>query len=285
MSKKKKKKVQEPAYYTSATNAKTLNYNVYQMKVYEKIAYILLAFCVGFLIGLLFYGGIGTNSRGQATRLTYILNAIIPSIIGIIAVRIFLPVRKKQLISKRKEILRKQFSDMLESLSVSVSAGQNVPMAFQSVKHDLMIQYEEDSYIVQEVNLILKEISNGIPIENLLRDLGRRSAIKDISDFGQVFSISYRKGGDIKNIIYNCHKIISDKIEIEIDIETKVASSKNQQMIMCVMPVVIVAIMKMSGGEMSKNFTSLSGVIATTVSIGIFVAAYFIGRKILDIQI
>ena len=127
----KKKNVElEPQYYLSATNMQTLNYKVYYMKPMEKLAYFLLAFAVGAAVGYLFYGGIGKDEFGNPTTLTWILNILIPTAIGLIAGRLFVPMRVKSIIAKRRNNLRHQFRDMLEALTTSLGAGKNVNDAF-----------------------------------------------------------------------------------------------------------------------------------------------------------
>lgn len=280
----KKKKEREPQWYTSFTKLKVLNYNEYYMKTWEWILYAIAFFLLGAIVGYIFYGGIGLNSHGEATKITYIANTFIMMLFGLIAYKILMPMRKKQLKENRKKKVRKQFVDMLESLSVSLSAGQNVPNAMQSVMKDLLIQYEEKDYIIQEVSVMLSEMENGIQIEDLFADFGRRTGTEDISNFGKVFEVSYRRGGDLKSIVKNCYDILSEKIEMEMEIQTKLAASANQMNIMIMLPVVMIAIMKSSGEGFSDNFTSVNGIISTTVSIGIFIISYLVGRKILDIK-
>lgn len=51
------------------------------------------------------------------------------------------------------------------------------------------------------------------------------------------------------------------------------------------MPILIVGMIKMMGGDFAENFTTPSGLLFTTVAISMFVLAYYIGRSILDIDI
>ena len=281
----KEKKIKEPEVYMSAVNIPVVNYNVYYMKVLEKTLYFLGAFLVGAAVGYLFYGGIGKDEFGNPTTFTYICNTVICVIIGIVTGALFLPIRTKQIIKKRKHALRGQFRDMLEALSTSLNAGKNVTGAFSSVYEDLQLQYDEGAYILYELNVILSGIQNNIDIEDMLYDLGRRSGIEDIEDFANVFKISYRKGGNMKEIIRNTHDILSDKMEIEDEIETMVAGGKNEQMIMIFMPIVLVGMIKCMSSDFAENFVTPSGLMATTVAIIIFIVAFFVGQKILDIKV
>lgn len=280
----KKKKEREPQWYMSSTNIPVLNYNEYYMKKIEWLMYTIAFAAIGAVIGYIFYGGIGLDIHGEPTRITYIINLSVMSVFGIISFKILMPMRKNQLKTNRKKKIRKQFVDMLESLSVSIAAGQNVPSAMQTVKDDLLIQYTEKDYIVQEISVFLREMENGIPIEDLFSDFGKRTGIEDISNFGKVFEVAYRRGGNLKEIVKSCYDILSEKIEIEMEIQTKVASSANQMNIMILMPIFLIAMLKSSGEGFAENFTSASGIISTTVSILVFIIAYFVGRKILDIK-
>lgn len=283
--KKKEKKELEPQYYLSATNMQTYNYRVYYMKPIEKLLYFLLAFVAGAAVGYLFYGGIGKDEFGQPTTVTWVLNILIPVVVGSIAGRLFLPMRVKAIIVRRKTEVSHQFRDMLDSLTTSLGAGKNVNDSFFSVYEDLKVQYDEDAYIIKELEIIISGIHNNIAIENMLEDFGNRSDNEDIRSFANVFKISYRKGGNIKDIIRNTHNILSDKMEISEDIETLVTSNKLEQNIMILMPIALIGVIKLMSPEFAANFVTPSGIISTTVSIVIFVIAYFIGKSVLDIKL
>lgn len=283
--KNKEKKVLEPQYYTSRINTSTYNYKVYYMSVPEKIINVLIAFVIGACIGYLFYGGIGKDEYGQATTVTYCLNVIIPVIVGVIAVKLYIPVRIQSVIKKQKNQLNKQFRDMLEALSTSLGAGKNVIDSFRSVYDDMKMQYEDGAYIINELELLLSGMDNNIDIEDLLLDFGERSGNEDIESFAKVFQICYRKGGNIKDTVRSTYEILNDKMEIAEDIETVVTANKTEQNVMLIMPIGLIGMMKLMSPDFAENFVSPSGIMATTVAVIIFVAAYFIGRKVLEIKI
>ena len=283
--KKKAKKDLEPQYYRSQTGDQTLNYHVYYMSVAEKIAYFLLAFAVGAAVGYLFYGGIGKDEYGDPTVLTHVLDAVIMLTVGIVAGRLFLPVRNQQILESRKSRLKSQFRDMLEALSTSLGSGKNVPESFQSAYKDLENQYEEGTFILNELMVINHGIANGINIEDLVGDFGRRSACKDVEDFAGVFEVCYRRGGNIKETIRNTCRIISEKMAVEQEIETTVTASKNEQYIMLVLPILLVGMIKSSSPEFADNFVTPTGLISTSIALVLFVVSYFVGKKMLTIKV
>lgn len=286
MKKKKVKANQEaPLYEVSGTNRKMINYKVYKMSLNEKLLYFILAFAIGAAVAYLFYGGMGKDEYGNPTIVTYILDILIMVIIGLLSGRLFLPIRKEQIIEDRKRKLRRQFIDLLDSLATSISSGKNVPNAFATAREDLLVQYQPDAYIVQEVDNIISGIQNNMDVGSMLLNFGERSGIKDIRTFGRVFETAYAKGASLKDVVRNCHMILSNKCEIETEIETKVASNKNEQNIMLIMPIILVGMIKMAGSDFASNFTTPTGIMCTTIAIAAFVGAYMLGRKILKIEV
>lgn len=280
-----KKKEKEAAYYLSETNMRVTNYRVYQMSRMEKILYTLIAFGAGAAVGYLFYGGLAKDVYGNATTVTYVLNILISSLVGLAAVKIAIPTIASSLKEKRTKELKNQFQDMLDSLATSLNSGKNVIDSFRSVEQDLRLQYEENAYILYELQVIMTGIHNNIDIETLLNDFGRRSGVEDIESFANVFQICYRQGGNLKQVIRNTHSIINDKMEIESEIKTMVATNNMQQKIMIVVPIVLVALIKSMSPEFAANFATTTGILATTFAIVMFVVAYFVGKKILEIRL
>ena len=125
---KKNKAPNEPLYEVSGTNRQMINYRVYRMSANERLLNFLLAFVVGAAVAYLFYGGIGKDEFGNATMVTYICDIVIMALVGFIAAKLFLPIRKEQIIAARQKKLRTQFIDLLDSLATSISSGKNVPM-------------------------------------------------------------------------------------------------------------------------------------------------------------
>lgn len=285
MAKNKKKKEAEPQYYMSQTNIPTYNYKVYYMSKIEKVLYFLLAFAAGAAVGYLFYGGIGKDQYGDPTKTTYTLNILIPSIVGLIAAKLFLPIRTEQIVNSRKQKINRQFRDLLEALSTSLGAGKNVQDSFKSVYEDLKVQYDEDAFILKELEVILSGIENNIDIEELLLDFGWRTDNEDIYGFANVFKVCYRKGGNIKETMKNTHQILSEKMEISEEIQTIITGNKTEQNLMIVMPIALIGVIKMISPDFAANFVTPTGIIATTLGVIIFVVAYFVGKKVLDIKV
>ena len=278
----KKTEDHEPKYIPSKLNNQMINYRVYYMSAIEKILYTLLVLIVGGIVGLVFYGGL-FKSGGEKTLATHISNVVVFFGIGLIAVKVFIPTIQKSLKNKRDKTLRNQFQNFLDSLVTSLSSGNTLTDAFSNAYKDLGSQYTEKDFIMKELKEILVGITNGFTLESMLLDFGDRSDSEDIHNFSNIIGNCYRLGGDFKSVVRKTRDIIGDKIAIADEVETKISSNKLQQNAMSFMPVVIVALLKTTNSSFAEHLASLVGVVITTISVGIFIGAYFWGRKIIDI--
>lgn len=280
---KKNKKEKEPEFYVSALNNQLRNYNVYYMKPVEKLLYMLIAFVAGGVTGLVFYANLFMVD-GKATLATHISNVVVFCVIGIVAIKLFIPIREESLKKKRQEELRKQFREMLSSLNSSFSAGANIIAAYENAYSDMLSQYGEKAFITKEAFEITTGMNNNLSVGNLLSDFAERSGVDDIKDFSTVFQICYQKGGDMKSVVRNTYDLIGEKITINEEIETKLTSNKMQQNIMSIVPIVLIAFLRLTSSTFAENFASAKGVAVMTVAVGIFIGSYLYGRKIVDIK-
>ena len=259
----------EPKWIVSPINNPMINYKVYYMSAAEKLAYSLLLFAAGGGAGWVFYGNL-FKVDGDATTMTYISNALVICLFGGIALKVFLPVVRNALKSRRDKALRLQFRDMLENLTSSLAAGNTVADSIANA--------------IVELAEIVSGLNNGYTLEELISAFGNRTDNEDIQNFSNVIGNCYRMGGDFKTAVRKTRDIISDKMAIEEEIITKISSNKLQHNAMCIMPIALVAMLKLSSPTFADNLASFLGVVATTIALGIFVASYFWGRKIVDIR-
>lgn len=260
-------KKSEPYERKQALIGEGTDYHVYDETKKEKILWFLMGFAAGAVVLYIFYANI-------------YISLIAGAGVGVA----FIPIRRKQVIAKRKQKLTNQFKSLLETLATSIGAGKNVYDSFSAAIYDLTVQYGEESDIVKEVRLISTGLVNNFQIEDLLKNFADRSEIVDVYNFADVFAICYKKGGDIKEVVKNSSSIIGDKIEVQMELETMVSGQKSTQNIMLVMPLIIIVMLRSMGGGLVDLSTPV-GIVSVTIAIVIFVIAYFISKKILDIKL
>lgn len=241
------------------------DYTVYILTKREKITAILAGFLIGFAASYVYF-----DSK--------VLGIVVGLILGYKSISIY----QNSLFKKRQSELRLQFRDMLESLSNSYTVGMTANRAFHSAYSDMVTEHGEDSYIATELQLIcLAHDNQGIEIKDMMNDFAMRSGIDDVRSFAGVFDVSTNLGGDIAKVIRETRDMISDKIEVELEIQTMVTGQKNQLNILAIMPIVMALL--------TRSFNTQSGgtivIIIKLIALAMFVFAYWMGAKIVDIKV
>lgn len=280
----KAKKNTEPPYFMSATNNKMINYRVYRLNPAEALLFNTVMIIIGGLVGLVFYGGLFRTEEGAETFATFVSNIAVFAVAGLIARKVFVPSIVDMLKNRRIKKLKLQFRDFLGSLSNSLSGGMNVTSALENSYKDLVLQYSENALIVAEIREMIIGINNNIPIEVTLKNFGTRSSIEDVENFATVFEVAYRTGGNICDIIRRTTEVISEKMIVAEEIQTKLSSNRTQMKAMNVIPIFLILMMRSSSRDFDMAFGSVLGVVCMTVGVGFFVAAYKMGQKIMDIK-
>ena len=243
------------------------DYSIYIPTLKEKVIWFIIALLASGAVLYLFYE-----------------NVIVSLVVGAICGVAFIPLRTKQMITKRRQKLSLQFRELLDALSTSIGAGKNVQDSFQGAVDDLAIQFTREADIVKELEIICAGMYNNIAIEDLLMNFADRSGVEDIENFANVFATCYRKGGNINEVIKNTAEIIGDKIEIKMELETMVSGQKNEMNVMLVMPALFMIVMKSMGGGLIDLSTPI-GLLSVSGALLIFVLAYFVGQWITNIKL
>ena len=101
-----------------------------------------------------------------------------------------------------------------------------------------------------------------------------------------MLSTAKRTGGDLLKVIRMTSQSIGDKTGIQREIRTVVAAKKLEANIMSTIPVLIILYVWFSmPGFLEPMYTTLVGRIVMTVTLGFYVAAILLLRKIVDINV
>ena len=192
----------------------------------------------------------------------------------------------KGTIDKRKFRLRTQFFDMLESMSVSMRAGNPPLKALESARKDLTLMYSETSDIIIELDLLVRRFNNAVPLSEIFSDLARRSKLEDISSFASVYATIEGKSSRADEIVRETQQIIADKMEIEMEIETMMTAAKGEVNMMLMMPLIVLGVIGFAGsGFMDTLYTTPIGRAVSTGGLVSFIGCYFLAKKFSNIQL
>lgn len=246
-----------------------IDYDIYIMGKREKAANIAVASILLFAIGYVFYH-----------------NYIVSAIMMLLAVK-WPSIRRRQIIEKRKNQLLLQFKDMMYALASALSVGKSVESGLRDALLDLQVMYPDpDTYILREIEYILRGIGMNITTEEMFRQFADRAHLEDVENFVDIFVTCKRTGGDLMEVMRTTSNVIGEKIEVKQEIETAISGKKYEFQFMMAMPVIMVLFLTLTSGDyMAPVFSDVRGNIAMTVAIIIFGVSYLVGSRIMKISV
>jgi len=188
-------------------------------------------------------------------------------------------ISSKNAAAKRKNKLRAQFFDLLESMSVAMKAGNPPSKALEGARGDLVLIYPENSDIIREIDVIIGKFNNAVPLSEVFSDFAERSGLEDIAGFASVYATIEGKSSRSGEIVRETQQIIADKMEIEMEIDTMMAAAKAEVNIMLALPLVILGVISYAGaGFMDVIYSGWPGRVVATAGFLMFVAGYLMAR-------
>ena len=147
---------------------------------------------------------------------------------------------------QRRRKLQHQFKDMLYSLSASFTAGRQMPEALVEAADTLSAMYGPEEPIMMELAHMKRCIlENNESDSELLTDFAARSGCEDISNFVQVYIICRNTGGDLEKNISRTVSILTDKMNIEREIQSLTSQKKFEGRLIALMPLAMLVILNL----------------------------------------
>lgn len=205
----------------------------------------------------------------------------------------FLPIVPRALkhMKEKAEIKRRsegeiQFKDFLHSLSASMHAGYAVENALREAYQELAELYGKNAFIPRELARMLHQMSLNRSVEEVLEEFGERCGLEDARNFAGIFKTAKRSSGNLVSIMQNTAETIGKKLETQREIRSLVQEKRYEQGIMNIMPLAIILYLRMGNGElMELLYTSLAGRMIMSICLVIYVVAYIIAERIVDIKL
>lgn len=187
---------------------------------------------------------------------------------------------------KRERMMQAQFMTGMQMVCTSLQAGYAVENAFKEALGELEKMYEPDAFVIREFQAIVSRVGLNQSIEALLLDLGQRTQVEDICNFAEVFYTAKRTGGDLLAIVRNTVSCIQQKQETRMEIETSLSGKVMEQNMMSGIPVFILGYVRLTSPDfLEVMYHSGIGIAVMSICLGVYLAAYLWGKKIMDIQV
>ena len=259
----------EPAEKAAPSRLAVPDYTVPPTTVFDHILSFLVGFIAGFAVLFIFYKIIPLSIVGGA-------------VVGVI----YIFVAAQNAIRKRIKRLRVQFFDLLEALSVAMRAGNPMLKALESARSDLELIYTQSSDIIVELDIIIQKFHNAVSLSEAFSDFAARSGLEDVASFASIYSTIEGKSSRADEIVRETQQIISDKMSIEMEIDTMMTAAKSEVNIMLFMPLLILGVIGYAGaGFMDSIYTTPMGRLVATGGLIVFIISFILARKFSNITV
>ncbi len=192
----------------------------------------------------------------------------------------------KAFLRKRDRETKKEFKDALLSIVFSLNAGLSIENAFVEALHEMGRLYGKYSNIYIQFSVIVRKLKRNITVEEAFDQYARGTGLDDIIYFSEVFTYAKRSGGNLMAIIRETANLISEKLELEDQILTKISGKKAEQMIMSLMPAAMIAYLRLSSDHfLDCLYGNLLGNLLMMLALLFYAFAFWLGNRIVDIRV
>lgn len=193
---------------------------------------------------------------------------------------------KKRCIEKQKKELLQQFKDMMLDISAALLSGYSVENAWKEAEKEVRKLYGENAYMAVELKEMNAALGMNQPVEQLLYAFALRSKCEDIISFAEVFRFAKRSGGHFGKIIHRAATRISEKQEIEQEIQTVIAGKRMEQNVMNIVPIGLLGYLNLTSGEfLEPLYGNVFGVLVMTGAFLAYIGALELSKRIMQFQI
>ncbi len=191
--------------------------------------------------------------------------------------------RKKRV---RRQCLEQQFKDALQAMTAALQAGYSVENAIRETLGDMIQMYGQDGLITREFSRIVKGVRNNRTPEELMEEFALRSGSEDITEFGELFGIAKRTGGNLTEILKSCGDTICDKLDTKKEIETVMAAKRLEGRLMDVIPCAIILYIDVtSPGFFKCLYHNPPGILVMTICLAVYLTAVLLSEKIMSVEV
>ncbi|WP_239614768.1 type II secretion system F family protein [Cohnella mopanensis] len=192
----------------------------------------------------------------------------------------------RSLCRRRRDKLRQQFKEALQSLSSLLSAGRSVENAFMALENDLVLLIgDTQSDLMRELRAITNRLNNGEQLEAGLQDFARRSDLEEVRNFADVITICKRAGGDLVEVVRRTSQLIGEKLEVELEVSVLVSQKKFESRIMMGMPFAFVGILGFMAADYMQPLHEGIGILLLTFCLLLLAACSWWMLRIMDIRL
>jgi len=178
---------------------------------------------------------------------------------------------------RRQRILLTEFRDFLFSLSASFTTGRHMTEAMKEAELALTDIYGVNCLLADEIRYMLRAIDEtGQSDQKVFAEFAERTGLEDIQLLSDVYSVCRETGGNMTAAVNKAAALLTEKINIEMEIQTLLSQKKLEGTIIAVMPsVMILFLLWMSPDYLQPMYDNAAGRMLMLLALGLNIFAYY----------
>lgn len=224
--------------------------------------------------------GIGLSAVWLCYRTPAALPAALPIALA------FGYIRYREEVEKNRQKMRLHFRDYLTAVHMAVRSGYSLENAVRSGCRDLEALYGSSDPLVLELERLTRQLSYSVPVEKLFHELGYAAGIREIQSFAELISITKRTGGNLGKVLGDSWRVLSRRMDTEMEIQTLLAAKKYEQSVMSLMPAAMILYLRFSFPGFAEHlYGNAAGALIMTAALVFYLAAFALGRRMVQIEV
>lgn len=206
-------------------------------------------------------------------------NLVVPALVAMLvgAAIPYLIIRSKK--KKRVKMFDVQLSDALMIACSSLRSGLSFTQAMEAIAKDM------DDPIASEFNIVLNEMSMGMPMDEALERLNSRIDSQYLPLMVSSVLIQRQTGGNLSSILEGIANSIKEKMKLKQELKASTASGKMTGLMVGSMPVVLSLLLLMINREfILPLFTTDTGRFFLLAAAVLEFLAFLAVKKIINIK-
>ena len=187
---------------------------------------------------------------------------------------------------KRQELFRKMFREWILLLASSLTAGYSMENALVQSYQELCLMFPKGGIMQEELKMMLAKAGNNQRPEILFDELAEKYPYEEVQSFAEVFKAARISGGSLQTVIRGTAAQMAEIMDTRREIRTLLAARVYEQRIMSVMPAAVLLYIRLGSGEFLEGlYHNMTGALVMSVCLGIYGAAYLMGKRVVQFEI
>lgn len=220
--------------------------------------------------GLLLFG-----CAGLCVLLTIVSLSPLGIVVGIASCAVGVLLRANAQKRRQRQELAREMPDVFRSLAVSLGSGKTLPQAIEYVGT------HERGPVGVEFGKTAMSIRCGVSVAEALEELSRSLDAPGTELLATALSISQRTGSPLRDLLLSSAKMVEGKTELDRTLVTKTAQARLSARIVCILPILMVAILSMLSPEFRGGVLAPQGMACLAVALVLDGIAVLLIRRLM----